>query len=259
MLIASPAPLRAILSRRKQAGSRVTVADSSARPASGLAVPTARPSALRSAPMTTADVLDAPPPASAPATPRRLRARVRPRRHCRAARQRARPELPPDRCVRRRMGAEGLECRRGPRGGRDGGGRRRVDRGGRSRAPGAGGRPALDGSPSPRRWSDGATHLVRLLPLLPGRSAAPAELDCGRDPTSARWWAASVWPCAASFTRRRPDDLVGPAAPPRPGSPRLADRWGPSGASCWAASWSDSPAASSRRCPRFARSSSTTT
>jgi 4-aminobutyrate aminotransferase-like enzyme/Ser/Thr protein kinase RdoA (MazF antagonist) len=38
-------------------------------------------------------------------------------------------------------------------------------------------RPALDGSTVITAGVDGATHLVRLLPLLPGRSAAPAELD----------------------------------------------------------------------------------
>ena len=37
--------------------------------------------------------------------------------------------------------------------------------------------PALDGSTISTAVVDGATHLVRLLPLLPGRSAAPAELD----------------------------------------------------------------------------------
>jgi 4-aminobutyrate aminotransferase-like enzyme len=38
-------------------------------------------------------------------------------------------------------------------------------------------RPALDGSAVITTAVDGAGHLVRLLPLLPGRSAAPAELD----------------------------------------------------------------------------------
>ena len=38
-------------------------------------------------------------------------------------------------------------------------------------------RPALDGSTVVTAVVDGATHLVRLLPLLPGRTAAPAELD----------------------------------------------------------------------------------
>ena len=38
-------------------------------------------------------------------------------------------------------------------------------------------RPALDGSTVVTAAVDGATHLVRLLPLLPGRTAAPAELD----------------------------------------------------------------------------------
>ena len=38
-------------------------------------------------------------------------------------------------------------------------------------------RPALDGSAVTTTVVDGASHLVRLLPLLPGRSAAPAELD----------------------------------------------------------------------------------
>src|SRR6187402_879796 len=38
-------------------------------------------------------------------------------------------------------------------------------------------RPAVDGSTVVTAAVDGATHLVRLLPLLPGRSVAPAELD----------------------------------------------------------------------------------
>jgi 4-aminobutyrate aminotransferase-like enzyme/Ser/Thr protein kinase RdoA (MazF antagonist) len=38
-------------------------------------------------------------------------------------------------------------------------------------------RPALDGSTVVTAAVDGATHLVRLLPLLPGRSVAPTELD----------------------------------------------------------------------------------
>ncbi len=38
-------------------------------------------------------------------------------------------------------------------------------------------KPALDGSVVTTTVVDGASHLVRLLPLLPGRSAAPAELD----------------------------------------------------------------------------------
>ena len=38
-------------------------------------------------------------------------------------------------------------------------------------------RPALDGSTVVSVVVDGATHLVRLLPLLPGRTAAPTELD----------------------------------------------------------------------------------
>ncbi len=38
-------------------------------------------------------------------------------------------------------------------------------------------RHALDGSTVVTAVLDGATHLVRLLPLLPGRSVAPAELD----------------------------------------------------------------------------------
>ena len=38
-------------------------------------------------------------------------------------------------------------------------------------------RPTLDGSPIGRLEIDGATHLVRLIPLLPGRNARPEELD----------------------------------------------------------------------------------
>ena len=38
-------------------------------------------------------------------------------------------------------------------------------------------RPALDGSPIARAEIGGAAHLVRLLPLLPGRNAEPTELD----------------------------------------------------------------------------------
>jgi 4-aminobutyrate aminotransferase-like enzyme/Ser/Thr protein kinase RdoA (MazF antagonist) len=38
-------------------------------------------------------------------------------------------------------------------------------------------RPALDGSPIVTVDVDGSDHLVRLLPLLPGRNAAPEELD----------------------------------------------------------------------------------
>ena len=38
-------------------------------------------------------------------------------------------------------------------------------------------RPALDGSPIASAEVDGSTHLVRLLPLLPGRNAAATELD----------------------------------------------------------------------------------
>ena len=38
-------------------------------------------------------------------------------------------------------------------------------------------RPALDGRPIARVDVDGATHLVRLLPLMPGRNARPEELD----------------------------------------------------------------------------------
>jgi 4-aminobutyrate aminotransferase-like enzyme/Ser/Thr protein kinase RdoA (MazF antagonist) len=38
-------------------------------------------------------------------------------------------------------------------------------------------RPALDGSPIASVDLDGSTHLVRLLPLLPGRTAEPADLD----------------------------------------------------------------------------------
>lgn len=38
-------------------------------------------------------------------------------------------------------------------------------------------RPALDGAPIARVEVAGATHLVRLIPLLPGRNARPEELD----------------------------------------------------------------------------------
>ena len=38
-------------------------------------------------------------------------------------------------------------------------------------------RPSLDGSPIVAADVDGTTHLVRLLPLLPGRNVAPQELD----------------------------------------------------------------------------------
>ena len=38
-------------------------------------------------------------------------------------------------------------------------------------------RPALDGSPIANAEVDGSTHLVRLLPLLPGRNAPATELD----------------------------------------------------------------------------------
>ena len=38
-------------------------------------------------------------------------------------------------------------------------------------------RPALDGSPIASAEVDGSTHLVRLLPLLPGRNATATELD----------------------------------------------------------------------------------
>src|SRR5688500_1020039 len=38
-------------------------------------------------------------------------------------------------------------------------------------------RPALNGSTVVTAMVGGVTHLVRLLPLLPGRAATPAELD----------------------------------------------------------------------------------
>ena len=129
------------VSRRKQAGSRVTVADSIARPADGLPVPTARPSAVRSDADGHADVLDAAPPALEPRPRRGVAAHaLRPRgaRPSRLVSERDQNFRLTD-AIGGRVGPEGLERRRGPRRGRDGGGRGRADRDARSRPAGAGG------------------------------------------------------------------------------------------------------------------------
>ena len=212
--------------------------------------------------MATADVLDAPPPGSR--APRRRGGRSHPLRHRGAGRapgQRARPELPPDRCVRRSMGAQGLERRRGPRRGRDGGGRRRADRRGRPRASRCPWHvPRADGSTITRAEVEGTSHLVRLLPLLPGRTArASPSSTPRRSSTSARWSPASDGRCAASSIPL-PAGRSGGTRSICPSSPAAwRSTRGLTGASCWERSWPGSTRTWSRRSRRCARSSSTTT
>ena len=136
----------------------------------------------------TTDVLDAAPPALSPDAGRgssRARASASKRTADRPG-QRARPELPPDRCDRRRLGAEGLERRRGPRRGRDGGGRGRADRCRRPRPAGAGGAPVA------RRLADRRARRSTARPT----SSASCRCCPGRNVAAPR-----------SSTRRRSSDI----------------------------------------------------
>ncbi len=181
-------------------GSRVTGADSSARPARV----TRYERSATIEPMTTADVLDAAPPEL---TPERRRGdcprHLRPDRECRSAGQRARPELPPHRSGGRRMGPEGLERRRGPRRGRDGGGRGRAHRRGRPRAARAGGRPgarwldSLIGGDRQRRSTSSA-----FCRSCPAATPCPGSSTSTPSRASVRSSAASAMPFAASSIPR---------------------------------------------------------
>ena len=121
-------------------------------------------------------------------------------------------------------------------------------------------RPTLDGDLVGSLADGTSKHLVRLLPFLPGRTAAPGELDADRRARhragDAPAWA---WRCAASSIRRPVVRSSGtrstcPTWCATPSWWRTPTGAGSSTA-CWSASWSE-------RCPpcrHCGRRSSTTT
>ena len=191
----------------------MTGADSSARPARVTQYESAPPSSATIEPMTTADVLDAAPPDLTPSSPRRSSAALRPDADCRA--------LVSERDQNFRLtDADGaawvLKVSNAV-----------EDRGVVEMEVAAVEHIARSTPACPCRWRvpalDGSTvviggvgdgvHLVRLLPLLPGHTAAPAELDLGPSRTSVRSSAASAMPFAASSIPPPVGPSLGSAAP----------------------------------------------